>query len=86
MGGDFNMKFSLFEEIMTAYLSSIEQPSIEQLWQKIGGDKKGYVTLEEMLNMFDKNMPRCFNRDIAFEVFRELDSDKDGRLTYKDFN
>lgn len=31
-------------------------------------------------------MPNSFDRDIALEMFRELDSDKDGRMTYKDFN
>jgi Ca2+-binding EF-hand superfamily protein len=70
---------------MSVYLENIEKPTIESLWKKIGGDKKGYVTIEEMLIVFDKNMPKCFDRDIAFEIVREIDSDKDGRLTYKDF-
>ena len=79
------MNFIVFKEIMTAYLSSIQEPTVEALWQKIGGDKKGFVSLNEMINLFDKNMPHCFDRDLAFEMFRELDSDRDGRLTYKDF-
>ncbi len=31
-------------------------------------------------------MPKCFNRDLALEMFKEVDADKDGKLTYKDFN
>ena len=41
--------------------------------------------MEELTKLFDKAMPRCFDRDLAFEMFREIDSDKDGRLSYKDF-
>lgn len=47
------MPFSVFEELMTAYTDSIEKPSTDQLWAKIGGDKKGYITLEELIKMFD---------------------------------
>ena len=35
--------------------------------------------------MFDTCMPKCFDRDLAFEMFREIDSDRDNRLSYKDF-
>jgi Ca2+-binding EF-hand superfamily protein len=31
-------------------------------------------------------MPRVFDRDLALELFSELDSDKDGKLSYKDFH
>jgi Ca2+-binding EF-hand superfamily protein len=55
------------------------------MWQKLGGDKKGFLTLQELHSVFDAQMPKCFDRDIAFELFRELDSDRDGRLSYKDF-
>ena len=30
-------------------------------------------------------MPRLFDREVALEVFQELDSDRDGRLSFKDF-
>ena len=30
-------------------------------------------------------MPQSFDRDVALELFQELDADKDGKLTYKDF-
>lgn len=70
---------------MSNYLSQIQKPTPEQLWQKIGGDKKGYLSLDELLLLFDRNMPKQFDRDLAFEMFREIDSDRDGRLTFKDF-
>ena len=79
------MPFLIFEELMTVYTEQIEKPNTEQLWAIIGGDKKGYLTLEELTKLFDKAMPRSFDRDLAFEMFREIDSDKDGRLSYKDF-
>jgi hypothetical protein len=31
-------------------------------------------------------MPKVCDRDVALEVFQELDADKDGKLTYKDFH
>ena len=31
-------------------------------------------------------MPGICDREVALEVFQELDADKDGRLTYKDFH
>lgn len=43
------------------------------------------MSLEEMLSMFDKNMPKAFCRDLAYEMMREIDSDRDGRITFKDF-
>ena len=30
-------------------------------------------------------MPKVFDADLALEMFREVDSDKDGKLSYKDF-
>lgn len=30
-------------------------------------------------------MPRLCDREVALEMFQELDADKDGRLTLKDF-
>ena len=83
--GTFHMNFDLFAEIVTAYLEQLQTPTVESLWQKIGGDKKGFITTDELHQMFDKCMPRCFDRNIAFELFREIDADRDGRLTYKDF-
>lgn len=81
----FSLHQKAFVDLMTAYLSKIGQPSVEQLWQKIGGDKKGFITIQELHSAFDSQMPKCFDRDVAFELFRELDSDRDGRLSYKDF-
>lgn len=52
----------------------------------VGGNSKGYLTIEDFHRLFDQSMPKQFDRDIAMEMFRELDSDKDGRMSYKDFN
>lgn len=70
---------------MQVYMSQVQRQTPEQLWKQIGGDKKGYMSLEEMLSMFDKNMPKAFCRDLAYEMMREIDSDRDGRITFKDF-
>ena len=70
---------------MNAYGNALSKPSAEDLWKLIGGDKKGFVTIQELHDSFDSTMPRCFDRDIAFELLRELDSDRDGKLSYKDF-
>ena len=42
--------------------------------------------MQDFFDNFDKAMPKCFDRDLALELFRELDSDRDGKLTYKDFS
>ncbi len=68
---------------MKVYLEQLDKPTVEQQWKSLGGDKRGYITTEELVQMYDKNMPRCFDRDIAYEMFREIG--KEGRLTYKDF-
>ena len=52
----------------------------------LGGNDKGYISFENCHSLFDENMPKCFDRDLAMELFRELDSDKDMKLTYKDFS
>ena len=52
----------------------------------MGGQPKGYITMQDFFDNFDKAMPKCFDRDLALELFRELDSDRDGKLTYKDFS
>ena len=31
-------------------------------------------------------MPKVMDRNVALELFPELDADKDGKLTYKDFH
>ena len=55
-------------------------------WKAMGGAQKGYINMQEFYENFDRAMPRCFDRDLALELFRELDSDRDGKLSYKDFN
>ena len=52
----------------------------------MGGAQKGFITMQEFYEKFDQAMPKCFDRDLALELFRELDSDRDGKLSYKDFN
>jgi len=52
----------------------------------MGGSQKGYVTTEDFYRVFDRTMPKGFDRDIALEAFRELDSDKDGKMSFKDFS
>ena len=69
----------------------MDQPSadlknVQEAWQALGGPSKGYISEQDFFATFDGSMPACFNRDIALELFRELDSDKDGRMSFKDFN
>lgn len=73
---------------MTVYLKQLEKgkKTVDEQWKLMGGDTKGYLSLQDFHELFDKSMPKQFDRDIAMEMFRELDSDKDGRMSYKDFN
>jgi hypothetical protein len=53
----------------------------------MGGVDKGYITQEDFFRIFDQAMPRCFDRDVALELFKELNADKQhNRMTFKDFN
>jgi hypothetical protein len=42
----------------------------------MGGEEKGFITLEDYYKVFDESMPRCFDRHIALELFKELSADK----------
>ena len=59
---------------------------MEEKWRLIGGKDKGFLTLKDYYDVFVQVMPKGFSRDLALELFGELDSDKDGKLTYKDFH
>lgn len=63
-----------------------ELKQVQEAWQALGGPSKGYISEVDFMQTYDSAMPKCFDRDIALELFRELDGDKDGRLSFKDFN
>ena len=42
----------------------------------MGGHEKGFITIEDFYKIFDETMPRCFDRDIALELYKEINSDK----------
>ncbi|CDW84846.1 ef-hand calcium-binding domain-containing protein 11 [Stylonychia lemnae] len=58
---------------------------IEEAWIMIGGKEKGFITIKGYFEQFDRFMPKLADRDVAIELFQEIDSDRDGKLTYKDF-
>lgn len=58
---------------------------MEEAWTKMGGKQKGFVTIAEFQKIYDDVMPRLADRNVALEIFMELDADKDGKMTYKDF-
>lgn len=94
----FQMGLHHFRHLMKVYLqhlesekTSIDKPCaelrhVQEAWQALDGPTKGYISEADFFKVFDGAMPRCFDRDIALELFRELDSDKDGRMSFKDFN
>jgi Ca2+-binding EF-hand superfamily protein len=52
----------------------------------MGGQQQGFIDISDFHRHFKSSMPGCFDADLALEMFREVDSDKDGKLSYKDFN
>jgi Ca2+-binding EF-hand superfamily protein len=50
------------------------------------GSGKQHLTIKEFYEMYDKVMPKLCDREVALEVFQELDADRDGKLTFKDFH
>ena len=51
----------------------------------LGGDK-GFISIVDFHQQFQQCMPKMFDAHLALELFREVDADKDGKLSYKDFN
>ena len=66
--------------------TTMKQSQIDQAWELMGGKNKGFITIAEYHNLVKQCLPKCFDADLALELFREVDSDKDGKLSYKDFN
>ena len=52
----------------------------------MGGKSQGFISAGDFFNLTTECLPSCFDKGVLLEMFREVDSDKDGRLTYKDFN
>jgi Ca2+-binding EF-hand superfamily protein len=46
---------------------------------------KGTLSIKDFQGLFDQAMPRLVDREVALEVFQQLDADRDGKLTFKDF-
>ncbi len=51
----------------------------------MGGKSKGFIGLKDYYEQYDQYMPQIMDRDVAIEVFQEIDAVRDGKLTYKDF-
>ena len=65
---------------------NMNQQQIDTAWETLGGKEKGFISIADFDEKFKASMPRLFSSDLAIEMFREVDSDKDGKLSYKDFN
>ena len=72
---------------MGLYLQQIkpEDEGLETLWKDMTGDKK-VLNIREFHDLYDRVMPSICDREVALEVFQELDADKDGKLVFKDFH
>jgi len=46
---------------------------------------KGTLSIKDFQALFDQSMPRLVDREVALEVFQQLDADREGKLTFKDF-
>ena len=62
------------------------QAQIEQAWELMGGKEKGFITVGEYHALVKECLPACFDPSLMVELFREVDSNKDGRLSFKDFS
>ena len=74
------------EKQADGFLSS-QQQQVNDAWKLMGGADKGFITIMDFFKIFDETMPKMFDRSIALELFKELNSDKgQGRMCFKDFN
>eukprot|EP00347_Sterkiella_histriomuscorum_P015392 403357193 len=78
-----NQSSSAGKLLSTQYQSQNEM--IEQAWILMDGKERGFITIRDYYEQYDKCMPLFADRDVAIEMFMEIDSDRDGKLTYKDF-
>ena len=78
--------YSSCEESERMYKGEQLKEAIKSSWELVGGKQKGFLSLSDYLQLFHHTMPPSFDRNVALELFYELDSDKDGKLTYKDFH
>ena len=71
---------------MSAYLAQLKpQDPVSDAWAALGGSESGFISVKDFHEAFDRVMPRLVDRSVALEAFHELDADKDGKLTLKDF-
>ena len=67
-------------------MKDLKQSQIDLAWELMGGKEKGYISIAEYYELTKECLPKCFSSDLMIELFREVDSNKDGKLSYKDFN
>ncbi len=57
---------------------------MEETWKELTNGQPT-MSIRDFHQLYDKIMPRLCDREVALEVFQELDADKDGKITFKDF-
>lgn len=82
---EFLMDSSQFSRIMGLYLQEIESKQPDDTLKSLTGTK-GYMTISEFYTLYDKYMPKVCDRNIALEMFQELDADRDGKLSQKEID
>jgi len=84
---EFRVSLDSFAQIMQVYLDQLrpQQDPVAESWELLGGKDRGFVTIRDFHAAFDRVMPRLVDRNVALEAFQELDADKDGKMTLKDF-
>ncbi|TNV72146.1 hypothetical protein FGO68_gene3311 [Halteria grandinella] len=87
---EFIVEYPEFEKIMGLYMEQIGnnqgQSSVDEVWKQLNRGKTCQtMNIKEFSEVYDRVMPQIFDREVALEVFQELDADKDGKITFKDF-
>jgi len=54
------MTRAAFTDLMTVYLQQLEKgkKTVDEQWKLVGGDAKGYLSLQDFHELFDKSMPK----------------------------
>nr|KAG5694597.1 hypothetical protein BaRGS_015010 [Batillaria attramentaria] len=80
------MNFGQFVEAVTPKLiNRDEDDEIRQTFMAFDTHCKGFLTVDDLKKVFSQVAPRLSVHHLEM-IFRELDRDGDGRVSYKDFD
>jgi Ca2+-binding EF-hand superfamily protein len=81
----FNLElFKLLSKVRQNYLKEDSHSEIKQIFESLDIEGRDFIRIEDYLNLLKKHF-KTGNYKSMLNAFYEIDSNKDGRVTFKDF-